>query len=120
MKDKIIDLLNREGPMSYFNILNTLECENDELARVVYEMEDVDIIKEGKLYYLIDGTKFIRGTVVIRNDNPFLKTLDESIYISKKNLGNAFDKDIVIATVVYDYLGRKEAKIYKVVNITLS
>ena len=118
MKDRIIDLLNHEGPMSYFNLLETLKCDNDELAKTIYEMEDLDIIKEGKLYYLIDGTKFARGTVVIRNDNPFLKTDSESIYISKKNLGNAFDKDVVVARIFLDRLGRKEAIIYKVVNHT--
>ena len=118
MKDKIIDLLNHEGPMSYFSILEKLKCDSDTLAKTIFEMEDKDIIKEGKLYHLIDGSKFAVGTVVIRNENPFLKTSTESIYIAKKNLGNAFDKDLVVARIIYDRFGRKEATIFKVVSHT--
>ena len=118
MRLEIIDLIKTEGPMSYGNILDFLKCGNDELAQEIYKMEDIDIIKIGKLYHLIDNENYARGTVVIRNDNPYLKTNEESIYISKKYLGNAFDKDIVIATIVYDSYGRKEARIYKVVSHT--
>ena len=118
MREQIIELINKRGPLSYGELLNILQCENDELAQVIFTMEDNDIIKEGKLYYLIDGVKFIKGTIFIRNENPFLKTSDESIFISKKNVINAFDKDVVIATISYDFYGRKEAKIYKVVSHT--
>ena len=118
MRLDIIDLIKKEGPMSYGNILDFLKCGNDELAQEIFKMEDNDIIKIGKLYHLIDNENYVRGTVVIRNDNPYLKTTEESIYISKKYLGNAFDKDIVIATIVYDSYGRKEARIYKVVSHT--
>ena len=118
MRLDIIELIKKEGPMSYGNILDFLKCSNDELAQEIFKMEDNDIIKIGKLYHLIDNENYIRGTVVIRNDNPFLKTADDSIYISKKFLGNAFDKDIVIATITYDSYGRKEARVYKVVSHT--
>ena len=120
MRDIIIDLIKTQGAKSYLEILTELQCDNDELARVIFEMEEVDIYKVGKLYHLLDGEVFARGTVVIRNDNPFLKTDTESIYIAKKNLGNAFDKDIVVAKISYDYLGRKEASIIKVVTHTNS
>ena len=115
MRNDIIKLIEDNGSLSYGNILDLLKCENSELAQVISKMEDVDIIKIGKLYHLIDGKKYIRGTVVMRNGNPYLKTVDESIYISKNKLGYAFDKDIVIAEIEYDKFGRKEACIFKVV-----
>ena len=118
MRTEIIDLLKSEGPLSYREILDILNCSNDLLAQEISKMEDNDIIKIGKLYHIIDGENYIRGTVVIRNDNPYLKTANESLYISKKYLGNAFDKDVVIATIAYDHLGRKEARVYKVVSHT--
>ena len=116
MKEMIIDLIKEKGPLSYGEILSYINCGNDELAKEIFNMEDVDIIKIGKLYNLIDGVNFIRGTIVIRNDNPYLKTNADSLYVAKKYLGNAFDKDIVIATVHTDYYGRKEARVYKVVS----
>ena len=100
------------------NILDLLKCDNSELAQIISKMEDNDIIKIGKLYHLIDGKKYIRGTVVIRNNNPYLKTTDESIYISKNKLGYAFDKDVVVAEIEYDRYGRKEASVFKVVSHT--
>ena len=115
MRNDITKLIEDNGSLSYGNILDLLKCENSELAQVISKMEDVDIIKIGKLYHLIDGKKYIRGTVVMRNGNPYLKTVDESIYISKNKLGYAFDKDIVIAEIEYDKFGRKEACIFKVV-----
>ena len=118
MRDSIINLIKEKGPCSYNEILNILNCENDELAKVVFEMEENDIIKVGKLYHLIDGISYAKGVIVIRNDNPFLKTETESIYIAKKYLGNAFDKDVVIATIHLDGLGRKEARVMKVVSHT--
>lgn len=118
MREKIIELIKTQGAKSYLEILNILGCDNDELAKVIFEMEENDIYKVGKLYHLLDGEKYVRGNVVIRNDNPFLKTDTESIYISKRNLFNAFDKDVVIAEISYDYLGRKEATVIKVVNHT--
>ena len=116
MKEMIIDLIKEKGPLSYGEILSYINCGNDELAKEIFNMEDIDIIKIGKLYNLIDGSNFIRGTIVIRNDNPYLKTNVDSLYVAKKYLGNAFDKDIVIATVHTDYYGRKEARVYKVVS----
>lgn len=116
MKEMIIDLIKEKGPLSYGEILSYINCGNDELAKEIFNMEDIDIIKIGKLYNLIDGVNFIRGTIVIRNDNPYLKTNADSLYVAKKYLGNAFDKDIVIATVHTDYYGRKEARVYKVVS----
>lgn len=116
MKEMIIDLIKEKGPLSYGEILSYINCGNDELAKEIFNMEDIDIIKIGKLYNLIDGVNFIRGTIVIRNDNPYLKTNVDSLYVAKKYLGNAFDKDIVIATVHTDYYGRKEARVYKVVS----
>ena len=71
-----------------------------------------------KCFLNIDGKKYIRGTVVIRNNNPYLKTTDESIYISKNKLGYAFDKDVVVAEIEYDRYGRKEASVFKVVSHT--
>lgn len=118
MRDTIIDLIKSKGPIGYLEILQSLNCHTDELAKVIFEMEDVDIYKVGKLYHLLDGEIFAKGTVVIRNDNPFLKTETESIYIAKRNLGNAFDKDVVIAKITYDYQGRKEASVIKVVSHT--
>ena len=118
MREIIIDLIKEKGPLSYGEILAILKCDTSELAQVIYTMEENDIIKEGKLYYLIDNTRFVKGTVVIRNDNPFLKTQDESIFINKKNSLNAFDKDVVIATLEKDFYGRKEARVYKVVSHT--
>ena len=76
----IIEILKKRS-ISYGELLATLKCDNSELAKVISEMEDVDIIKIGKLYNLIDNTVFSRGTVVIRNGNPYLKTSEESIYI---------------------------------------
>ena len=116
MKEMIIDLIKEKGPLSYGEILSYINCGNDELAKEIFNMEDIDIIKIGKLYNLIDGVNFIRGTIVIRNDNPYLKTNVDSLYVAKKYLGNAFDKDIVIATVHTDHYGRKEARVYKVVS----
>lgn len=116
MKEMIIDLIKEKGPLSYGEILSYINCGNDELAKEIFNMEDIDIIKIGKLYNLIDGVNFIRGTIVIRNDNPYLKTNVDSLYVARKYLGNAFDKDIVIATVHTDYYGRKEARVYKVVS----
>lgn len=116
MKEMIIDLIKEKGPLSYGEILSYINCGNDELAKEIFNMEDIDIIKIGKLYNLIDGVNFIRGTIVIRNDNPYLKTNADSLYVARKYLGNAFDKDIVIATVHTDYYGRKEARVYKVVS----
>ena len=118
MREMIIDLIKENGPQNYAAILEKLQCENDVLAQVISTMEDVDIIKIGKLYYLIDNNIYARGMIVIRNDKPFLKTTDESIYVSTKYLGNAFDKDIVIATIHYDSYGRKEARVFKVVSHT--
>lgn len=115
MRETIIELIKEKGPLSYGDILAILNCDNSELAQVIYTMEDNDIIKEGKLYYLIDNERFIKGTVVIRNDNPFLKTSEESIFINKKYSLNAFDKDVVIATLHNDAYGRREARVYKVV-----
>ena len=115
MRLDIIQLIEENGPLSYGNILDLLKCENDLLAQVISKMEDNDIIKIGKLYHLIDGKKYVKGTVVVRNNNPYLKTVDESIYISKEKLGYAFDKDVVIAEVIYDRYGRKEAFVFKVV-----
>ena len=115
MKEMIINLIKEKGPLSYGELLMLLQCENDELAKEIFEMEDLDVIKIGKLYNLIDGINYVRGTIVIRNDNPYLKVNNESIYVSKSYLGNAFDKDIVIATIHHDFYGRKEARIYKVV-----
>lgn len=120
MKEMIIDLIKSNGPLSYGELLDLLKCENDELAKEIAVIEDVEVIKIGKLYNLIDGKDFIRGTIVIRNDNPYLKTADDSIYVAKKYLGNAFDKDIVIATIHLDLYGRKEARVYKVVSHTNS
>ena len=117
MREEIIELLKKKS-MSYGDILAILNCENSLLAKIISEMEDMDVIKIGKLYHLIDNEIYARGTVVIRNDNPYLKTSDESIYIAKKYIGNAFDKDIVIATIHYDSLGRKEARVFKVVSHT--
>ena len=117
MRDEIIEILKKRS-ISYGELLATLKCDNSELAKVISEMEDVDIIKIGKLYNLIDNTVFSRGTVVIRNGNPYLKTSEESIYIPKSYVGNAFDKDIVIATIHYDHYGRKEAHVYKVASHT--
>ena len=94
MKEMIIDLIKEKGPLSYGEILSYINCGNDELAKEIFNMEDIDIIKIGKLYNLIDGVNFIRGTIVIRNDNPYLKTNADSLYVAKKYLGNAFDKDI--------------------------
>ena len=116
MKEMIIDLIKEKGPLSYGEILSYINCGNDELAKEIFNMEDIDIIKIGKLYNLIDGVNFIRGTIVIRNDNPYLKTNVDSLYVARKYLGNAFDKDVVIATVHTDYYGRKEARVYKVVS----
>lgn len=116
MKEMIIDLIKEKGPLSYGEILSYINCGNDELAKEIFNMEDIDIIKIGKLYNLIDGVNFIRGTIVIRNDNPYLKTNADSLYVARKYLGNAFDKDVVIATVHIDYYGRKEARVYKVVS----
>ena len=118
MRLDIIQLIEENGPLSYGNILDLLKCENDLLAQVISKMEDNDIIKIGKLYHLIDGKKYVKGTVVVRNNNPYLKTVDESIYISKEKLGYAFDKDVVIAEVIYDRYGRKEAFVFKVVTHT--
>ena len=118
MRDIIIELIKDNGPLSYGNILDLLKCDNSELAKEIAMMEDNDIIKIGKLYYLIDGVNYARGLVVVRNDNPYLKVDGESIYISKKYLGNTFDKDIVIATISKDGYGRKEAKVFKVVEHT--
>ena len=84
MRLDIIQLIEDKGPLSYGNILDLLKCENDSLAQVISKMEDVDVIKIGKLYHLIDGKKYIRGTVFMRNGNPYLKTVDESIYIPLK------------------------------------
>ena len=80
MRLDIIQLIEENGPLSYGNILDLLKCENDLLAQVISKMEDNDIIKIGKLYHLIDGKKYVKGTVVVRNNNPYLKTVDESIY----------------------------------------
>lgn len=118
MRLDIVKLIEEKGPLSYGNILDLLKCDNSELAQIISKMEDNDIIKIGKLYHLIDGKKYVRGTVVIRNNNPFLKTIDESIYISKNKLGYAFDKDVVVATIEYDRYGRKEASVFKVVSHT--
>ena len=118
MRDMILELIKNNGPLSYGNILDLLKCDNSELAKEIAVMEDNDIIKIGKLYHLIDDINYARGLIVVRNDNPYLKVDGESIYVSKKYLGNAFDKDIVIATIVYDSYGRKEARIYKVVSHT--
>ena len=57
MREEIIKLINEKVPLSYSELLNILKCDNSELAQVIYTMEDNDIIKEGKLYYLIDGNK---------------------------------------------------------------
>ena len=116
MRDEIINLINKYGPLSYSSITNFLKCEDNDLAIVMNKMEDVDVIKKGKLYHLIDNETLVRGTVVIRNNHPYLKTQDESIFIDSKNIGKAFDKDIVIAEIILDRLGRKEAIVYKVVE----
>ena len=68
MRDTIIEMIKRVGPMSYGEILKALNCENDELAKTIFEMEENDIFKVGKLYHLIDGTSYAKGTIVIRND----------------------------------------------------
>ena len=82
MRDEIIEILKKRS-ISYGELLATLKCDNSELAKVISEMEDVDIIKIGKLYNLIDNTVFSRGTVVIRNGNPYLKTSEESKNMSE-------------------------------------
>ena len=116
MRDEIINLINKYGPLSYSSIANFLKCEDSDLAIVMSKMEDMDVIKKGKLYHLIDNENLVRGTVVIRNNHPYLKTSTESIFIDNKNIGKAYDKDIVIAEVFLDRLGRKEASVYKVVE----
>ena len=116
MRDEIINLINKYGPLSYSSIANFLKCDENDLALVMSKMEEMDVIKKGKLYHLIDNETLVRGTVVIRNNHPYLKTQDESIFIDNKNIGKAFDKDIVIAEIILDRLGRKEAIVYKVVE----
>lgn len=118
MRDAIIEIIKQNGPKSYKEILDILGCDNSELAQVISTMEDMYITKIGKLYYLLDNSIYARGTIVIRNDKPFLKTNEESIFVSTKYLGNAFDKDVVIATIHYDNYGRKEARVFKVVSHT--
>ena len=83
MREMIIELIKDNGPLSYGNILDLLKCDSSELAKEIALMEDKDVIKIGKLYYLIDGINYARGLVVVRNDNPYLRVDGESIYISK-------------------------------------
>ena len=49
MRDEIINLINKYGPLSYSSIANFLKCDDSDLAIVMNKMEDVDVIKKGKL-----------------------------------------------------------------------
>lgn len=116
MKEKIIDLIKEHGKLSYGEILNLLECENYELAPTIAEMEDVDIYKIGKHYYLLNDGIYVRGIIVLRNSHLYLKTNNESIFVSDDYLGSVFDKDVVIAEIEETFYQRKNAKILKVVE----
>ena len=117
MKDKIIELIKENGPLSYGDILAYFKCENSELAFIIGQMENEVIYKEGKFYHLFDDV-IVKGTIIIRNDNPFLKTDTEVLFINKRSLNNVFDKDVVIAKVVRDNYGRKEAVVTKIISHT--
>ena len=116
MREIIIDLLKEHGNLSYSEILNLLKCENETLAKVIYDMEDVDIFKVGKYYHLLGESMYVRGVVVIRNGHPYLKANNDSYFISDEDLGNAFDKDVVIAKLVDVAIERKIAVIVKIVS----
>lgn len=117
MRDEIIELLNKYGPISFDALKNFLHADNEELAKIIFELEDNEIFKIGKNYHLIDNKKIAKGKIVDKNGHAFLYVNKDSYFIDDSMRGKSFDKDIVIAHI-FEEKGRKCASILKVVEHT--
>lgn len=117
MRDEIIELLSKYGPISYDALKNFLHADNEELAKTISELEDNEIFKIGKNYHLIDNKKIAKGKIVDKNGHAFLYVNKDSYFIDDSMRGKSFDKDIVIARI-YEERGRECASVLKVVEHT--
>lgn len=122
MREKIIELLKQYGPLSYDALCHFLNPDKVVFDQTISAMEDNEIIKFGKKYFLIDGKEIARGIITIKAGHGYFKVDKESYFIDDNNLGRAFDKDIAIAKINKNDRGIMEAIPVKICghsNLTL-
>ena len=116
MQDKILELINQYGGLSYDALLKFLKCAPTVLAEEIAKIENEKIYKVGKNYVIINGDDLVRGKVIYKNDTFYLVSEDKRYFIDKNYWNNIYAKDEVIANVEEDFLGRVTAYILKVVS----
>lgn len=116
MQDKILELINQYGGLSYDALLKFLKCAPTVLAEEIAKIENEKIYKVGKNYVIINNDDLVRGKVIYKNDTFYLVSEDKRYFIDKNYWNNIYAKDEVIANVEEDFLGRVTAYILKVVS----
>lgn len=116
MQEKILELINQYGGLSYDALLKFLKCAPTVLAEEIAKIENEKIYKIGKNYVIINGQDLIRGKVIYKNECFYVVCEDKRYFIDKNYWNNLYAKDEVIANVEEDYLGRITAYIIKVVS----
>ena len=126
-KKKILEFFNDENyvPMKMKEIAYVLGLDKEkfnELGSILDELENeykIQKNKKGK-YMLVDNSMYVKGTFK-KNIKGFgfvsIEDSDEEIFISKNNIYNAIDEDIVLVEVFKEEINvHKEGKIIKVLK----
>ena len=83
MQEKILELINQYGGLSYDALLKFLKCAPTVLAEEIAKIENEKIYKIGKNYVIINGQDLIRGKVIYKNECFYVVCEDKRYFIDK-------------------------------------
>ncbi len=129
MKDKVLELMNTKGynakTLEELSVL--LECDIDELKKILDELEKEYLIKQTKKkkYDLLRKFNLFIGTIEIKDKGfGFITCEDftEDLYVSKEYLGGSMNKDKILFSVISgeeEVGAKKEAMVIEVIERNL-
>lgn len=122
IKEKILEVLKDNNPISKDKLVRLFSIDKGDKKDFIKVIEK--LVKENKiilinnLYFVEDGEKYICGEIQSTNKGyGFLRADDGDIFISKKDLQGAFNKDIVFVQIKDETNGAsREGKVLKVLK----
>jgi len=116
MKDKIIELLSKYGALSFNSLVRFLGLPEEEVSKEISKIENINILKIGKNYELIDNENLFSGLVYFKNGRRYIKTETDSYMISDDDPLVYYEGDRYIFKLYEDYRDKKFASLMKFIS----
>lgn len=112
IKDKILEVLKSQEPMTeeqimkFFNVKNKEKKEISKILEDLQESEEIFFEENKKKYYIVDGENFAMGKIQGNEKGfGFLLQEDEDVFIAPGNMNSAMNGDIAVVKIFKESTG---------------